>query len=87
MSKEEQKREEIKEEDFEESKDDAIEEAEGELSEEELAEQARQAKREKRNNVLIFVFLAVMGVLIIGAIAVVVYFCGGSASGCNCGQC
>jgi len=36
---------------------------------------------------LIFVFLAVMLLLMIGVIVFVVYVTGGSASGCNCGQC
>ena len=54
---------------------------------EDFVESARRAKREKRNNVLIFVFLAVMVLLMIGAVVFVICVTGGAASGCNCGQC
>jgi len=53
-----------------------------------MTEEEKKAKREKRSDRLIFLFIGVMALLMIGAIAFVIYVCcGGATSGCNCGKC
>ena len=46
-----------------------------------------ESRSGRKKDVGIFVFLAIMALLIIGAIAFVIYVCSGTASGCNCGKC
>ncbi len=52
-----------------------------------LEEVPAEKKKLKASDVGIFVFLGIMGALMVGVIAFVIYVCTGSAAGCNCPQC
>ena len=71
--------------DEEERREDRIDPSE-EMKEEER-EDAAPFDGKKKGDVGIFVFIAVMALLMPGAIAFVIYVCTGSAAGCNCGYC
>ena len=50
-------------------------------------EMADDIVEKEKAGVGIFIFLAIMALLIVAAIGFVIYVCCGTSSGCNCGKC